>query len=368
LSYLHIAAFSCKSGYADCPCLSSAEKDLRIARASGRDPEHALGLPLDDGLDDVLRSVLQKGVMMQTSSPDYPVAASDLRVAAGHAFVLDIARLHVSHTETVALVGHNGSGKSTLLEALLGLRKRVNGVCTVLGADWHEQAPASIRSRVGVQLHGLNHHPLIRVSELVAIYRSAYGDHDREFAELFAIDDLARKTYGKLSKGERQRTDLFLAMAHRPDLVVFDEPTSGLDRGFQTRFQNAVLRLRRQCGSTIIIATHSSAEVELADRIVWLERGRIVANAPRDQLIRETVGELHANVSHHELPLNELKGQPAVVNLYRRADGSLSIFARQDFEQQLIDVFRMHDIHYFSLAPSSADDFLSLITDGGEPC
>src|SRR3990167_448823 len=135
---------------------------------------------------------------MQTGSVDCPVAVSNLHITAGNSFVLDIADLRMSRAETVALIGHNGSGKSTLLEAILGLRERVNGVCTVLGADWNEEAPASTRSRVGVQLHGLNHHPLIRVSELVAIYRSAYGYHDQEFARLFAISDLSRKSYGKL--------------------------------------------------------------------------------------------------------------------------------------------------------------------------
>ena len=305
---------------------------------------------------------------MQTGSVDCPVAVSNLHITAGNSFVLDIADLRMSRAETVALIGHNGSGKSTLLEAILGLRERVNGVCTVLGADWNEEAPASTRSRVGVQLHGLNHHPLIRVSELVAIYRSAYGYHDQEFARLFAISDLSRKSYGKLSKGERQRVDLFLAMAHRPDLAVFDEPTSGLDRGFQTKFQTALLRLQSNCGSSIIMATHSAAEIELADRVVWLERGKVVANAQRDQLLKETVGELHANVKLPGLSLAELKAMPEVINVYKRADGSFSIFARQNFEQALIDFFRVRGILYFSLAPSGADDFLSLITDGSERC
>ena len=59
---------------------------------------------------------------------------------------------------------------------------------------------------------------------------------------------------------------------------------------------------------------------------------------------------------------------PEVINVYKRADGSFSIFARQNFEQALIDFFRVRGILYFSLAPSGADDFLSLITDGSERC
>lgn len=296
------------------------------------------------------------------------VKVSDLHMVADNGFAIDVAQLHLSPGETVALVGQNGSGKSTLLETVLGLRKRGSGTCLVLGEDWRERACAEIRARVGAQLHGLNQHPMIRVSELIAIYRSAYGFHDPEFAALLSVSELARKLYGKLSKGERQRIDLFLAIAHRPELVFLDEPTSGLDRGFQARFQAALIQLREKFGSAIIMATHHHAEVELADRIVWLGRGQVIADAPREQLLGDTVGMLHANFKDAGLPLAELTALSEVINVRKRIDGTMSVFARQNAEQVLIDFFRERGIHYFSLAPSGVDDFLSLITEEDARC
>jgi ABC-2 type transport system ATP-binding protein len=191
--------------------------------------------------------------------------------------VLDGISIDVRAGEVTALLGPNGAGKTTSVGVLTGRLSADSGEALLFGLD--PRRPAA-RARMGVVLQSAGLPDVMTVEELV-ILQSGYYRRPREVAETLALaglEDLAKRRAGKLSGGQQRRLHYALAICGRPDLLVLDEPTTGLDHESRRRLW-ATVRDEADSGTAVLLTTHYLEEADaLADRIVVIDGGRIVAD------------------------------------------------------------------------------------------
>ncbi|MEU5563583.1 ABC transporter ATP-binding protein [Micromonospora musae] len=193
----------------------------------------------------------------------------------------------VEQGEIVALLGPNGAGKTTTLEILEGFRSRDAGRVEVLGRDPGDRAERRwLREQVGLVLQDIAVEPHLRVRETVA--RSAgYYPAPRDVDEVVELVGLAEKRDAKvkdLSGGQKRRLDLALGVIGDPKLLFLDEPTTGFDPTAR-RGAWEVVRSLRDLGTTVVLTTHYMDEAQaLADQIVVLNAGRVVAQGTPDTI------------------------------------------------------------------------------------
>jgi ABC-2 type transport system ATP-binding protein len=184
--------------------------------------------------------------------------------------------LTVCSGELLAVLGPNGAGKTTAISMLTGLRRPTSGTARLFGRHPHDLAA---RQKVGVMLQASGVPETLRVAELLDEFRGYYPDPLPLSAVIAAagLDGLERRLYGELSGGQQRRVQFGIALSGNPELLFFDEPTTGLDVEVR-RGLWGTLRELTAAGRGVVLTTHYLEEADaLADRIVVLDRGRIVA-------------------------------------------------------------------------------------------
>ncbi|GAB0105313.1 ABC transporter ATP-binding protein [Nocardia sp. JMUB6875] len=225
----------------------------------------------------------------------------NLRMRYGTRDVLQDVSFQAHRGEVVALLGPNGAGKTTTIEILEGFRMRSAGRVEVLGAD-PAHGDEAWRARLGVVLQSWRDHGKWRVRELLdylgmfyAPYSTASLQRPWDTDELIAAVGLTEHADAKvntLSGGQRRRLDVAIGIVGRPELLFLDEPTAGFDPQARREFHDLVHRLADDDHTTILLTTHDLDEAEkLADRILILAGGRIIADGSADQLSRRIAGE-----------------------------------------------------------------------------
>jgi ABC-2 type transport system ATP-binding protein len=213
------------------------------------------------------------------------IAVHGLSKTYGQVHAVDGVDLQVEHGEVVALLGPNGAGKTTTVEILEGHRRRDAGEVTVLGTD-PEHGGRALRERIGVVLQEAGFEDQFSVAELVRLH-AGYYPHPRGVDTVIDVVGLAEKRNARvktLSGGQRRRLDLALGIIGDPELLFLDEPTTGFDPAARRRAWELVDRLR-DLGTTILLTTHYMDEAEqLADRLVVIDHGRVVADGTADEL------------------------------------------------------------------------------------
>jgi ABC-2 type transport system ATP-binding protein len=187
--------------------------------------------------------------------------------------------------ECVAMLGPNGAGKTTTVEILEGFRPRDAGRVDVLGFD-PARTSRELRERIGIVLQQSGLYKVLSVTETLELYHGLYPDPRPvpEVLGLVGLEDKARARLRTLSGGQQRRLDLALAIIGDPDLLFLDEPTTGFDPSARRRSWDLVQRLR-DLGKTILLTTHYMDEAQhLADRVIVLAGGRIVAEGPPDTI------------------------------------------------------------------------------------
>jgi ABC-2 type transport system ATP-binding protein len=228
------------------------------------------------------------------TTDDPVLAVRDLRMRYGDNDVLRGIDLEVARGEVVALLGPNGAGKTTTIEILEGFRRPSAGRVEVLGAD-PLHAGEAWRARVGVVLQSWRDHARWTPRQLLqhlGAYYQPYSTPERprpvpagELLELVGLGDGADRRILQLSGGQRRRLDVAIGIVGRPELLFLDEPTSGFDPQARREFHDLVHRLTDLEGVTVLLTTHDLSEAEkLADRILILAGGRIVADGSADAL------------------------------------------------------------------------------------
>ena len=211
-------------------------------------------------------------------APDASVVVAGLAKRYAERTVVDDVSLTVAPGEIVAILGPNGAGKTTTVEIIEGYRRADDGTVRVLGED-PARGGRSLRARVGLMLQsgGID----MRAKPRETIVQYARFHHDpRDPDELLDVLDLRRVAstpFRHLSGGERQRLGLALALVGRPEVLILDEPTAGMDPEARAMVRGLIAE-QRGSGVAIVLTSHDLVDVErLADRIVLLAGGRIVA-------------------------------------------------------------------------------------------
>lgn len=229
------------------------------------------------------------------------ISVRDLRMRYGDKDVLTGVDFDIAHGGVTCLLGPNGAGKTTTIEILEGFRMRSAGEVSVLGAD-PATADEAWRARTGVVLQSWRDHPrwtprrlLTQLGGYYAPYstpeRTRPHDVDR-LLETVGLTEHADNKIVTLSGGQRRRLDVAIGIVGRPDLLFLDEPTAGFDPQARRDFHRLILQLVEVEQTTILLTTHDLAEAEkLADRILVLAGGRIVADDTTDGLARRVAGE-----------------------------------------------------------------------------
>ncbi|MDV7197664.1 ABC transporter ATP-binding protein [Rhodococcus kroppenstedtii] len=187
----------------------------------------------------------------------------------------------------LALLGPNGAGKTTTVEMCEGFLAPDEGSVSVLGLD-PTRASDEVRSRIGVMLQGGGAYPGSRAGEMLDLV-AAYSADPLDPAWLMSRLGLAeqvRTPYRRLSGGQQQRLSLACALVGRPELVFLDEPTAGLDAQARLLVWDLIRALRRD-GVSVLLTTHLMDEAEtLADDLVIIDHGRVVASGTPAELTR----------------------------------------------------------------------------------
>jgi ABC-2 type transport system ATP-binding protein len=208
-----------------------------------------------------------------------------LTMSYGDVRVLQGIDLDIRHGEVCAIVGPNGAGKTTTVEILEGYRIRTGGTVGVLDADPGLPTRAW-RERIGIVLQTCQLPAELTVWELVERFAGFYP-RPRAVAEtlkLVGLEDHHHTRAGTLSGGQQRRLDVAMALVGDPDLLFLDEPTTGFDPSARHQAWAVIARLR-ELGKTILLTTHSMEEAEaLADRVIVIVAGRIVAEGTPDTL------------------------------------------------------------------------------------
>jgi ABC-2 type transport system ATP-binding protein len=215
----------------------------------------------------------------------------DLSVAYGARKAVDGVSLQIGRGEIFGLLGPNGAGKTSTLSAIEGLIKPQTGVVLLDGIDIRRH-PSQAKARLGVQLQATSFQPQLTIKQIVRLYAGLYGLalSDSQLTEglrEIGLEDESAKPFKQLSGGQQQRVSLYVAVVHRPALLLLDEPTSGLDPQSRRQLWNRIENIRQQGGS-ILLTTHSMEEAEaVCDRVAIIDHGTLLTTETPKDLIEK---------------------------------------------------------------------------------
>ncbi len=211
-----------------------------------------------------------------TRSP--AVVCEDLVIRYGDNIAVHLLSFVGYAGQVVALLGPNGAGKTSTVEALEGYRSADGGSLRVLGLD-PTRDHAALVPHIGVMLQRGGVYPTMGSAQVLHLFSRYYDDPEDPdmLIDLVGLGGVDRTAWRRLSGGEQQRLSLALALVGKPDVLFLDEPTAGVDPEGRVAVRSIIAAQRDQ-GICVILTTHELAEAErLADRVIILDRGRILA-------------------------------------------------------------------------------------------
>lgn len=246
--------------------------------------------------------------------------------------------LEIQPGTVFALLGENGAGKTTMIRILTGFQKPTSGSCTVCGVN-PLRDPQGVRRQIGYVSDAPALYDWMTVAQIGGFTASFY---DASFlpnyeASIRRYDIRPEQKIRHLSKGQRAKVALSLALAHDPSLLILDEPTSGLDPKVRRNFLESMID-RAATGRTVFLSSHQISEVErVADTIAILHHGRIRLHGPLAEL-RESIHEVVIDVDD---PLRSIAPppEPAEVLTEETSGRSRQLFVRH-LSPEMIHAFR----------------------------
>jgi len=244
---------------------------------------------------------------------DSGVVFDGVRFAVGGRSLLSDVSFKLKAGTTTALLGRSGSGKTTLLRTVNALVRPTGGRVLVGGRDVGEQDVIALRRGIGYVIQESGLFPQMRIKRNVGMALELVGRPKSEIAacaaEMLRLvglpDDVAQRYPWQLSGGQRQRAGLARALANEPQVLLMDEPFGALDPLTRAEMQTMLRELLRRVGKTTLIVTHDLEEaLYLADRVVLLEAGGVVADlaanevrGSENQAVRSYVAATHRDGS-----------------------------------------------------------------------
>ena len=267
--------------------------------------------------------------------------------------------LEIASGEVVAMLGPNGAGKTTSISLLLGLRRPTSGKALLFGLDPNH---LDARSRVGVMLQESGIPTMLKVREMVDLFRSYYPKpmaRDRAIG-MAGLEEKANALVKELSGGQRQRLYFALAVCGDPEVLFLDEPTVGMDVEGRRSFIERIAEFAHM-GRTVVLTTHYLEEADqLAKRVIVIDRGLVIADASPQEIKSKVAGK-RVRFSAAALTEKDIDGLP--VTGLTIAGGTVQLLTNQP-EAVLRELFR-RGIEMSELEVSGADledAFISLTT------
>ena len=263
------------------------------------------------------------------------IEIEQLHYRVGKAFEIKELDLHVPSGSIYGFLGPNGSGKTTTIRLILGLLRPLSGRITVLGDPMPEQH-ARILGRVGYVPEQPHLDATLTVRELIDFQSAFYSRWDRaraaELIERFELDET--RLFGRLSKGQKAKLMILLALAQCGDLLVLDEPTDGLDPVVRRDILGALLAYVSDRRATIFISSHLVHELErVCDWVAVMDNGRLIIQAPMEKLKH---GTKRLNIAR---PPTDLSNAPFRVLSRESSNGAGETWVVGDWEPGMTAFF-----------------------------
>ena len=217
------------------------------------------------------------------------VRITNLTKQYGNLTAVDNVSFEIKESEIVSLLGPNGAGKTTIIQMLLTLVSPTSGDIEIFGKTLkghREELLSMMNFTAPYSVLPYN----LTTKEALKVYSLLYGIHNYRERVSSLIDEfelgwLADKKVGQLSSGEQMRIGIAKAFVNSPGLLLLDEPTASLDPAIARELRAKILKLVRKAGGAILWTSHNMREIEqVSDRIIFLSRGKIVADDSPDNL------------------------------------------------------------------------------------
>lgn len=271
----------------------------------------------------------------------------------------------VNKGELFAFLGPNGAGKSTTIETICTLLKPDSGKVVVAGYELGKD-DYTIRENIGIVFQYSVLDDLLTVEENLSLRASFYGLYGREkkkalewSAKAAGVESFLKRPYGKLSGGQKRRTDIARALLNTPQVIFLDEPTTGLDPKTRKNVWKTISLLQKQTQLTVFLTTHYMEEAVNADNIAIIDKGRIVATG--------TPALLKEKFSNDKLLLTPKNSQQLEIildgyNLNYQKGGGQFILSLQNTLQALpiLDIVRDHLIGFQVIIGNMDDVFVNI--------
>lgn len=254
-----------------------------------------------------------------------------------------------------AILGQNGAGKTSLIKCALGLEKISSGYLQVMG---HEPGSLKAKQQTGVILQDSDLPESLTVKEHIELFASYYPNSFSvaNTIEMCELQSFADKRYKKLSGGQKRRTQFALAIVGDPQLIFLDEPTTGLDIDARRNLWS-VIRGFADKGKTIVLTTHYLEEADsLADRIMVMNEGEIVANSTPNDIHKEVSGSIIR--CQTQLPSAHLQKLSAVASV--SVSGRFSEVRSSDVNKTVVELLALDpSLSDLSISQPKLEDIFS---------
>jgi ABC-2 type transport system ATP-binding protein len=281
---------------------------------------------------------------------------------------VDGVSFHVAQGEIFGLLGPNGAGKTTIIRIILDLFKPDSGTVSILGGAMNEAKKARIGylpEERGLYQEIQLERALVYLATLKGLSNGEAHKRISQYLERFDLSAHRKKKIKELSKGMQQKAQLIVTLVHEPELIIIDEPFSALDP-VNTQMVKDLLREERDHGKTVVMCTHQMHQVEeLCDRLVLINRGRVVLYGELNDIRREYAG--HALQVHTTAPLPE--GLPGVERIEPLNGGHRLTLKpgmnTQDVLRSLVDA--NVPVEQFEIAMPTLDEIFIQVVKSEEP-
>lgn len=202
-------------------------------------------------------------------------------------FELGEINLEIPSGYIIGLIGENGAGKTTLIKSILNIIKPEYGEIKIFDKN-NKKYESIIKEDIGVVLDGMFFPEILTPNDINFIMKDIYKNWDKElfykYLKNFKLQN--NKKIKDLSKGMRKKLEIATALSHKPKLLILDEPTSGLDPVVRDDILDIFLDFIKDEEHTILLSTHITSDLEhIADEIIFIDRGKIILNENKDELL-----------------------------------------------------------------------------------
>lgn len=273
----------------------------------------------------------------------------------GEQKAVDNISFHVNKGEIVGFLGPNGAGKSTTMKIITGYLQPDSGTTIVCGIHVQKE-PLESKKKIGYLPEANPLYYDMYVREYLDFIADVHGVRERkkrieEVIEMVGLSLESKKKVGQLSKGYKQRVGLAAALIHDPEVLILDEPTTGLDPNQIVEIREVIKKLGQH--KTVLFSSHILQEVEaICDRVVIINRGRLVANDTLSNLRRQSANSEVLKVSFRESLepawLERLSSVQAV-NKLSTYEWELTCTDAQEAKRQLLELALQQHLNIVSL-------------------